>query len=305
MPHLGRGRRLSSGSCMDLAQSAAWVARARSVSRNPAPTRAAAEPTVTEVTAFSTVQRTCKKSAPVFREFAEDPCPIIAAPLFANCRLRHLSRLQPRLSRKGCSPASNQLARYTWATTSEQSGTGLAFRTSTTRHSASWISTRSLVRLLAAKLTVPSRFPGHKSTAFPHCLSWHVDGTSNTRRGRCPVSHRTLLLPAAPHNPAELKESVKSSAALYIAAGIDPERSNIFVQSHVSAHAELSWLLTCSTPMGWLQRMIQASAHSVPHSLARSYTPSLTPSHIPSLTRSLHHSLAHSHTPPHIPSLPH
>ena len=54
-----------------------------------------------------------------------------------------------------------------------------------------------------------------------------------------------------------LREWTLSSAALYIAAGIDPEKSNIFVQSHVSAHSELSWLLTCTCPMGWMDRMIQ------------------------------------------------
>lgn len=44
---------------------------------------------------------------------------------------------------------------------------------------------------------------------------------------------------------------------LYLAAGIDPELSTIFVQSHVSAHAELAWILNCVTPMGWLGRMHQ------------------------------------------------
>lgn len=60
-----------------------------------------------------------------------------------------------------------------------------------------------------------------------------------------------------PHDPKELKESTLSSAALYVAAGIDPAKSKIFVQSHVSAHAELAWLLNCITPMNWLERMIQ------------------------------------------------
>jgi tryptophanyl-tRNA synthetase len=44
---------------------------------------------------------------------------------------------------------------------------------------------------------------------------------------------------------------------VYLAAGIDPKKSRIFVQSHVSAHAELAWLLNCVTPMNWLERMIQ------------------------------------------------
>lgn len=60
-----------------------------------------------------------------------------------------------------------------------------------------------------------------------------------------------------PHDPKELKESTLSSAALYIAAGIDPKQSKIFVQSHVPAHSELAWLLNCITPMNWLERMIQ------------------------------------------------
>lgn len=60
-----------------------------------------------------------------------------------------------------------------------------------------------------------------------------------------------------PHDPKLLRESTLSSAAMYIAAGIDPERANIFVQSHVRAHSELTWLLNCVTPLGWLQKMIQ------------------------------------------------
>ncbi|KAL7534568.1 hypothetical protein ACHAXR_005957 [Thalassiosira sp. AJA248-18] len=60
-----------------------------------------------------------------------------------------------------------------------------------------------------------------------------------------------------PQDPGELEESTLASAALYIAAGIDPKKSKVFVQSHVSAHAELAWLLNCATPMNWLERMIQ------------------------------------------------
>ncbi|KAG2488684.1 hypothetical protein HYH03_012685 [Edaphochlamys debaryana] len=60
-----------------------------------------------------------------------------------------------------------------------------------------------------------------------------------------------------PHDPVELRASTRSMAATYIAAGIDPARATIFVQSHVPAHAELCWLLSCVTPLGWLGRMIQ------------------------------------------------
>jgi tryptophanyl-tRNA synthetase len=60
-----------------------------------------------------------------------------------------------------------------------------------------------------------------------------------------------------PQDPALLNQSTREIAAAYIAAGIDTGKSTIFVQSQVSAHAELSWILSCLTPMGWLNRMTQ------------------------------------------------
>ncbi|BBN02871.1 tryptophanyl-tRNA synthetase [Marchantia polymorpha subsp. ruderalis] len=60
-----------------------------------------------------------------------------------------------------------------------------------------------------------------------------------------------------PHEPKELIEATKKSAALYIACGVDPSKASIFVQSHVRAHAELTWLLSCVTPISWLNKMIQ------------------------------------------------
>lgn len=61
----------------------------------------------------------------------------------------------------------------------------------------------------------------------------------------------------APHDPTQLAENTRRTAALYIACGIDPQQSTIFVQSQVSAHAELTWLFNCITPLNWLERMIQ------------------------------------------------
>ena len=58
-------------------------------------------------------------------------------------------------------------------------------------------------------------------------------------------------------NPAELQAKIREIAALYIAAGIDPKVSSIMAQSAVPAHAELAWMLTCVTPVGWLERMTQ------------------------------------------------
>lgn len=59
----------------------------------------------------------------------------------------------------------------------------------------------------------------------------------------CVVDLHAITLP---HEPKELLHSTHSSAALYLACGIDPARASIFVQSHVPAHAELTWLLRCA-----------------------------------------------------------
>ena len=58
-----------------------------------------------------------------------------------------------------------------------------------------------------------------------------------------------------PHDAALLRAHTLEVTALYLAAGLDPQRATIFVQSHNPAHAEMAWLLTCLTPLGWLNRM--------------------------------------------------
>src|ERR1700729_3854032 len=60
-----------------------------------------------------------------------------------------------------------------------------------------------------------------------------------------------------PQDPAELRSATREVTAAYIAAGIDPEHCIIFNQSVVTAHAELAWILSCLTPLGWLNRMTQ------------------------------------------------
>jgi tryptophanyl-tRNA synthetase len=60
-----------------------------------------------------------------------------------------------------------------------------------------------------------------------------------------------------PFDPGELRDKTREVAALYLACGIDPDISTVFVQSHVPAHSELAWLLNCITPLGWLYRMTQ------------------------------------------------
>ena len=65
--------------------------------------------------------------------------------------------------------------------------------------------------------------------------------------------------------PAELRKRTLELMALYIACGIDPEKSTLFIQSHNSAHAELAWVLNCYTYMGELQRMTQFKDKSARH----------------------------------------
>ncbi|HEY3288952.1 MAG TPA: tryptophan--tRNA ligase, partial [Anaerolineae bacterium] len=60
-----------------------------------------------------------------------------------------------------------------------------------------------------------------------------------------------------PQDPNDLRRKTRELAALYIASGLDPQKCVIFVQSHVRAHAECCWILNCSTPVGWLERMTQ------------------------------------------------
>ncbi len=60
-----------------------------------------------------------------------------------------------------------------------------------------------------------------------------------------------------PQDPAALREQTEEVASIFIAAGIDPSKAAVFLQSHVPAHAELGWLLTTQTYMGELERMTQ------------------------------------------------
>jgi tryptophanyl-tRNA synthetase len=60
-----------------------------------------------------------------------------------------------------------------------------------------------------------------------------------------------------PQDPAELRAATREVTAAYIAAGVDAEHCIIFNQSMVTAHSELAWLLSCLTPLGWLNRMTQ------------------------------------------------
>ena len=60
-----------------------------------------------------------------------------------------------------------------------------------------------------------------------------------------------------PYEPEDLRERTLDLAAMLFATGLDPDRSTVFIQSHVPAHAEAAWLLSAVTTMGELRRMTQ------------------------------------------------
>lgn len=66
-------------------------------------------------------------------------------------------------------------------------------------------------------------------------------------------------------DPATFRKNARSLYALYVAAGLDPEKNCIYYQSHVSAHAELAWILDCFTYMGELNRMTQFKDKAAKH----------------------------------------
>ena len=66
-------------------------------------------------------------------------------------------------------------------------------------------------------------------------------------------------------DPKELRESTRSLAAIYLAAGLDPKACDLFVQSDIPAHSQLAWIFNCVTPLGWLERMTQYKAKAGEH----------------------------------------
>ena len=75
----------------------------------------------------------------------------------------------------------------------------------------------------------------------------------------CIVDEHAITVP---QDPKELREHILDVAALYMAIGVDPKKSIIFVQSQVSQHAELGWVLCCNCYTGELSRMTQFKAKS-------------------------------------------
>jgi tryptophanyl-tRNA synthetase len=77
----------------------------------------------------------------------------------------------------------------------------------------------------------------------------------------CVVDLHSLTIPEAV-DAKVLHAKSREVAALYIACGIDPDVSPIFLQSHVKQHAELGWILSCVTPLGWVEKMTQFKTKS-------------------------------------------
>ncbi len=103
-------------------------------------------------------------------------------------------------------------------------------------------------------------FSGIQPTGAPHlgnylgALRWWVDFQDRYDALYCVVDLHALTVPG---DPEELSKATVTVATLLLAAGLDPARCILFVQSHVHQHAELAWLLECTASMGELERMTQ------------------------------------------------
>jgi tryptophanyl-tRNA synthetase len=70
----------------------------------------------------------------------------------------------------------------------------------------------------------------------------------------CIVDQHAITVP---QDRLELRKNIKSLAAIYLAAGLDPQKSTLFIQSEVPAHAQLAWIMQCNAYIGELERMTQ------------------------------------------------
>uniref|UniRef100_A0A2N9FEJ7 Tryptophanyl-tRNA synthetase n=1 Tax=Fagus sylvatica TaxID=28930 RepID=A0A2N9FEJ7_FAGSY len=90
------------------------------------------------------------------------------------------------------------------------------------------------------------------------CWPPKMDGVAYfTRMGGCGRLLQISLQITLPYDAQQLSKATRDTAAIYLACGVDTSKASVFVQSHVRAHAELMWLLSSATPIGWLNRMIQ------------------------------------------------
>ena len=95
----------------------------------------------------------------------------------------------------------------------------------------------------------------HIGNYFGAIRQWvELQNTGEYRNIFCVVDEHALT---TPQDPAKLRSKILEVFTLYLALGLDPEKSIIFVQSSVSEHAELGWILNTITPVGELERMTQ------------------------------------------------
>lgn len=112
----------------------------------------------------------------------------------------------------------------------------------------------------APKRTKPRVLSGIQPTGNLHlgnylgAIRHWVQGQGEKENFICIVDLHAITVE---QDPDALRRNVRSLAAMLLAAGIDPRETHLFVQSHVRAHAEASWFLTCLTPLGWLEKMTQ------------------------------------------------
>lgn len=101
---------------------------------------------------------------------------------------------------------------------------------------------------------------GSTTSGFP-TLGNYIGAISNWSRLQdeyeCYYMVADLHALTTKQDPKEMRERILSFFASYIACGLDPDKNVIFMQSHVPAHGEMTWLLNCITPMGALNRMTQ------------------------------------------------
>ncbi|HEY4441955.1 MAG TPA: tryptophan--tRNA ligase [Candidatus Elarobacter sp.] len=93
----------------------------------------------------------------------------------------------------------------------------------------------------------------HIGNYFGAIKQW-VEGQDDAENIFCLVDMHALTLP---QDPAALREQIRETATVLLAAGIDPKKSHLFVQSDVREHGELTWYLSCVASMGQLNRMTQ------------------------------------------------
>jgi len=95
----------------------------------------------------------------------------------------------------------------------------------------------------------------HIGNYFGAIKQWvDLQNSGDYRTIFCVVDEHAITVP---QDPKKLRAKIMEVAALYLSAGIDPSKSLVFIQSHVSEHAELGWILNTITPLGELQRMTQ------------------------------------------------